>query len=172
MIDTILKIWGRIETALIGIAILSALAVFLGGAAIRVLFPTDSIDWAEEVALYFIIWATALSGSSLVAEGRHIHTEVFVGMLRPKLRHALGWAMTALSTAFCITIMIYGWQAYEFAGMLDERSASSLRTPQDWTVFLSLPVGMALIVGRVGLMIAAGRRPFAGDGDALVPGKH
>ena len=60
--------------------------------------------------------------------------------------------------------VVYGWQAFEFALLLDERSASSLRVEQGWAVFLALPVGMALIIGRVGLMLVAGQRPFAGDG--------
>lgn len=167
MIDRILKIWSRIETVLIGILILAALAVFLGGAGLRVVSPANAVDWAEEVSLYLVIWATMLCGSSLVAEGRHIHTEVFVATLGPHIRQILGWAMTALSTGFCVAVLVYGWQAYQFAGMLDERSASSLRTPQDWAVFLPLPLGMALIVGRVGLMVLAGRRPFAGEAEAM-----
>jgi len=76
MIDRILTIWSRIETALIGLLVLCALATFLGGAAVRVLAPQHAVDWAEEIALYFIIWATALAGSTLAAEGRHINTEI------------------------------------------------------------------------------------------------
>lgn len=163
MIDRILTLWTRIETILIGLSILAALAVFLGGAALRVVAPAHAIDWAEEVSLYFIIWATILSGSSLVAEGRHIYTEVFLAALSPTARTILGWGMTTLSVGFVIAMMVYGWQAYEFALLLDERSASSLRMPQGYTVFLALPVGMALIIGRVGLMLLNGQRPFGGD---------
>lgn len=164
MINRILVLWTRLEAVLIGLLLLAALVVFLGGAVLRTLAPLHSVDWAEEVALYGIIWATALAGSSLVAEGRHINTEVFLSMLPPALRIAIGWAMTVLSVGFCVAMMVYGWQAFEFALLLDERSASSLRVEQGWAVFLALPVGMALIIGRVGLMLAAGQRPFAGDG--------
>jgi TRAP-type C4-dicarboxylate transport system permease small subunit len=164
MINRILAAWTRIEAVLIGLLLLAALVVFLGGAALRTLAPLHSVDWAEEVALYGIIWATALAGASLVAEGRHINTEVFLSMLPPSLRVVIGWAMTVLSVGFCVAMMVYGWQAFEFALLLDERSASSLRVEQGWAVFLALPVGMALIIGRVGLMLVAGQRPFAGDG--------
>lgn len=160
MISRILHIWSRIETILIGFSILAALAVFLGGAIIRVVAPAHAVDWAEEVSLYFIIWATVLCGSSLVAEGRHIRTEVFLSTLSPSSRNAIGWGMTVLSTAFIFAMMIYGWQAFEFALLLDERSASSLRTQQGYAVFLALPVGMALILGRIGLMLIQGERPF------------
>lgn len=163
MIKRILSIWTRFEAVLIGLLLLAALVVFLGGAALRTLAPLHSVDWAEEVALYGIIWATALAGSSLVAEGRHINTEVFLTFFPSPIRTAIGWCMTALSVAFCIAMMYFGWQAFEFALLIDERSASSLRVEQGWAVFLALPVGMALIVGRVGLMLAAGERPFGGE---------
>ncbi|MGH1368034.1 MAG: TRAP transporter small permease [Maritimibacter sp.] len=163
MIEKILHIWTRIESVLIGIAILGALAVFLGGALIRAFLPAYAIDWAEEIALYGIIWATVLAGSSLVSEGRHIHTEVFLSALSRRLRNVLGWCVTALSAGFCAAMKVYGWQAFEFALMLDERSASTLRVEQGYAVFLALPVGMALILGRVGLMILAGQRPFGSD---------
>lgn len=169
MIQGILRIWTRIEAVLIGLLLLVALFVFLGGAALRTLAPLHSVDWAEEVALYAIIWATALAGSSLVAEGRHINTEVFVALLPGSIRHLVGWSMTALSVAFCAAMMHFGWQAFEFALLLDERSASSLRVQQGWAVFLALPVGMALIVGRVGLMLAAGERPFGGEAPSHAP---
>ena len=169
MIPQILRVWTRIETVLIGLSIMAALAVFLGGALVRVVAPAHAIDWAEEVALYFIIWATVLSGSSLVAEGRHIRTEVFVAQLAPGLRRGLGWAMMALSVGFVAAMMLYGWQAYGFALLLDERSASSLRAPQGYLVFLALPVGMALILGRVGLMLLDGQRPFIGTTEHKLP---
>ena len=162
MIIKILTIWTRVEAVLIGLCIIAALLVFLGGAAVRAFAPAYSVDWAEEVALYGIIWATVLAGSSLVAEGRHLHTEVFLARFSPRTRAVIGWAMTGVATAFCAAMMVYGWRAYSFALLLDERSASSLRVPQAYAVFLALPVGMALILGRVALMILSGQRPFSG----------
>lgn len=165
MIARILHIWSRVETVLIGFTIIAALTVFLGGAALRHLSPAHSVDWAEEVALYFIIWSTVLCGSSLVAEGRHISTEVFLSMFGPRARDLLGWGITALSVGFIFAMLVFGWQAFNFALLLDERSASTLRTPQGYAVFLALPVGMALILGRIGLMLLGGHRPFNADGN-------
>lgn len=163
MLSTILRVWTRIETILIGVMILAALFVFLGGAAVRAFAPAHSVDWAEEISLYFIVWATVLAGSSLVAEGRHIFTEVFVVTLPPRVQAAIGWGVTALTVGFCAAMAIYGWQAYEFALLLDERSASTLRVQQAYAVFLALPVGMGLILGRVTLMLMMGQRPFGAD---------
>ena len=155
--ERILAVWSRIETVLIGILVLLSLATFLGGAALRTLAPSYAVDWAEEVSLYFVIWATVLSGSVLAAEGRHINTEIVTGLLPPGARRAVGIATAALTLGFCVAMAVFGWQAFEFALLLDERSGSSLRTPQAWTVFLALPVGMGLIVLRIALLAASGR---------------
>ena len=157
MIDRILTIWSRIETALIGLLVLCALATFMGGAAVRVLAPQHAVDWAEEVALYFIIWATALAGSTLAAEGRHINTEIAVAGLRPGARHAVTLVTGTLTLAFCSAIAWYGWEAFQFSLMLDDRSGSSLRVPQAWALFLALPVGMGLLVLRIVLLALTGR---------------
>jgi TRAP-type C4-dicarboxylate transport system permease small subunit len=170
MIDRILTFWSRIETALIGVLVLISLAVFLGGAAVRALAPQHAVDWAEEVSTYFIIWATVISGSVLAAEGRHISTEIVTGALPPGPRRAIAVAMLLLTLGFCLAMTVYGWQAFRFTQMLDERSGSSLRTPQSWAVFLALPVGMALIVLRLCLLALVGRGATSPD-DSPRPGR-
>jgi len=157
MLDRILTIWSRIETALIGLLVLCALLTFLGGAAIRVLAPQHAVDWAEEVALYFIIWATALAGSVLAGEGRHINTEIVVSGLADRPRRAIGLVVGLVTLGFCAAITWFGWEGYAFSAMLDDRSASSLRMPQSWTLFLALPVGMGLLVIRIVLLAIQGR---------------
>lgn len=164
VIGTILRYWRGVESALIGALIFAALAVFLGGGLLRILAPLHAIDWADEVALYCIVWATMLAGGALVAEKRHISTEIFVSLLPAPVARAVGWAMTALTLAFCVAMTVYGWQAYEFAILLDERSGSTLRTQKAYALFLALPLGMALIVLRIGLMLVQGERPFADTG--------
>lgn len=167
MIDRIMRVWTWVETVAIGCLILAALAIFLGGAVVRAVAPLYAVDWAEEIALYCIIWATVLSGSSLVAEGRHIRTEIVLVAMPPRLRRATGWFVVAATTAFAAAMAVFGWQAMDFALLLDERSASTLRTPQAWAVFLALPVGMILILGRVALMLIQGDRPFDDDPDTV-----
>ncbi|MCK5748275.1 MAG: TRAP transporter small permease subunit, partial [Oricola sp.] len=68
-------------------------------------------------------------------------------------RRVLPVLMILLTLGFCVVMMVYGWRAFEFALLLDERSASTLRVPQAYAVFLALPVGMALIIGRILLLM-------------------
>lgn len=163
LIGRILKVWTALETVAIGCMIFAALAVFLWGAAVRALAPARAVDWAEEVALYFIIWATMLSGSVLAAEGRHINTEVFTSGLPAGVQRWLRRGLTLVMLGFCAAMLHFGLQAYHFAILLDERSGSSLRTPQSWAVFLALPVGMGLIIGRMVLLILAGQDALGGE---------
>lgn len=160
MIDRILHVWSRVETLLIGILLIIALVVFLGGGLLRVVAPAHAVDWATEVAIYFIIWATVLAGAAIVQDHRHLSTEVFVSVLPPRIRYWLGWMISILSILFIAVMLVYGWQAYEFSTMLDERSGSSLRAPQGLAVFLPLPIGMALILLRCALMLLRGQQPF------------
>lgn len=157
MLDRILTIWSRIETVLIGILVLCALGTFMGGAAIRVIAPRHAVDWADEVALYFIVWATVIAGSTLAAEGRHINTEILIGTLPARWRRAAVLFTGALTLGFCLVMVWYGWQGFAFSRMLDDRSASSLRTPQALFLFLALPVGMGLMAVRIVLLALAGR---------------
>ena len=157
MLDRILHIWSRVETVIIGIFVLAALFTFLGGAALRVMAPALSVDWADEVALYFIIWGTLLAGSVLAAEGRHINTEIVVNLLPARGRRLVGIGVGAVTLGFCLVVTWYGWEAYEFSRMLDDRSGSSLRTPQSWALFLALPVGMGLLCLRIVLLALQGR---------------
>lgn len=163
MINRILTVWSRIETVIIGLLLIGALVIFLGGAALRTFAPTIAIDWAGEISLYCIVWASVLSGSVLVYERRHITTEIFVSLLPGRVQRILGLAMLLLTLVFCAVIAWYGIKAVDFALFLDERSASTLRVPQAWALFLALPVGMGLIVLRLILMLIDGTRSLHGD---------
>ena len=164
MLERILSIWSRIETIVIGLLVLAALATFMGGAVLRHASPRNSVDWADEVALYFIVWASVLAGSVLAAERRHINTEILLGGLSDRARRALGLAVGLLTLGFCAAMAWYGWKAYLFSDMLDDRSGSSLRTPQSWALFLALPVGMALMVLKMLMLALAGRGLTASTG--------
>jgi TRAP-type C4-dicarboxylate transport system permease small subunit len=157
MIDRVLAVWSRIETAVIGLLVLAALFTFLGGAALRVFAPRYAIDWADEVALYFIIWGTLIAGSVLAAEQRHIHTEILVAQFPPPLRRLAALSTGGLTLGFCAVMAWFGWEAFAFSLMLDDRSGSSLRTPQAWALFLPLPLGMGLLAAKIVLLALAGR---------------
>jgi TRAP-type C4-dicarboxylate transport system permease small subunit len=168
MIETFMRRWTQVETVLVGILLVVALAVFLWGSVLRYFSPANAIDWAEEVAAYCIVWATVISGSALMHEKRHITADILVRQLPGAAARAIAFAVMLLTLVFCVSMAWYGWQATEFALLLDERSASTLRTPMAYALFLALPVGMALMVVRLLLMLATGTRSISNIEDEVL----
>ena len=165
MIETLMRRWTQVETVLVGILLVVALVVFLGGSALRYFSPANAIDWAEEIAAYCIVWATVISGSALMHEKRHITTDLVASALPGPLARGIAFAMVLLTLGFCVVMAWYGWEATRFAELLDERSASTLRLPMAWMLFLALPVGMVLMVIRLALMIATGTRSISSESE-------
>lgn len=163
MIETFMRRWTQVETVLVGILLVLALVVFLWGSALRYFSPSNAIDWAEEIAAYCIVWATVISGSALMHEKRHITTDLVGTYFPSSVAKVIGFAMVLLTLVFCIVMAWYGWEATQFAEMLDERSASTLRLPMAWMLFLALPVGMVLMTVRLLLMIATGTRSISSE---------
>ena len=155
--------WSAIETRLIGGLVIAALAVYLYGSAVRTLAPSLAIDWAEEVAIYLIVWASMLTGGMLAAEGRHVSAGVAARILSPRAAGRLRIAVESVMLLFCVIVAVLGVQGVLFADMLDERSASTLQVPQAWALYLALPVGMTLIAVRVVLRLVRGGPAGSGE---------
>ena len=153
------RVWQRIEIAVIGALVVSALAVFLFGSFARSFAPSLAIDWSEEVAIYLVVWATLLSGGTLTANRAHVSAEFLVHWLSPGARRTLAIAIEVLMLAFCLLMTWLGIEGVLFAHMLDERSASTLQAPQAWVLYLALPAGMLLIVVRLALLLLLERPP-------------
>ena len=154
--------WRRIEAFTVGVLIALALGIFLYGSLVRTLAPALAFDWAEEVTIYLIIWATLLSGGTLAAERSHVSAQIVVHLLPERTRAYLQTGIDVLSLAFCVLMLWLGVEGVLFAQMLDERSASTLQAPQAWALYLALPIGMLLIVVRTVLLLL--RRRTRADG--------
>lgn len=136
----------RFEAALIGALVLVAIALYLYGSAARVLAPAYSLDWAEEVTIYLVVWSTLLCGRRLTAERAHISAQVIDHLVPERIKRALDIAIDLLTFGFCAVMFVLGVQAVSFVHGLDERSATTLQAPQAWVLDLVLPVAMALVV--------------------------
>lgn len=149
--------WRRIEIFAIGTLVVLALGIFLYGSLVRTLAPALALDWAEEVTVYLIIWATLLSGGTLASDRDHVSAQIVLHLLSQRARRHLQVGIDVLTLAFCSLMLWLGIRGVMFAQMLDERSASTLQTPQAWALYLALPVGMLLIVVRVILLLLRNR---------------
>ena len=147
------RTWRRIETGVIGALVMVALGVFLYGSLARSVAPALAIDWSEEVAIYLIVWATLLCGGALTAERAHVSAEILGHLLPARARRSVRVGIDVLMLAFCSLMLWLGIEGVLFAHLLDERSASTLQAPQAWVLYLALPAGMLLIVGRLALAL-------------------
>lgn len=147
------RAWRRIETSVIGILVVAALAIFLYGSLARSFAPSLAIDWSEEVTIYLIVWATLLSGGTLTAERSHVSAQLLLHLLSHGARRGIAIGVELLMLGFCLLMFWLGMQGVLFAHMLDERSASTLQAPQAWMLYLALPAGMLLIVVRLALLL-------------------
>ena len=138
---------------MIGVLIVVAIGVFLYGSLIRTFAPALAFDWGEEVTIYLIVWATLLSGGTLAGDRDHVSAQIVVHLFSERMRHYLQLGVDLLTLGFCGLMLWLGVQGVMFAQMLDERSASTLQAPQSWALYLALPVGMALIVVRIVLLL-------------------
>jgi TRAP-type C4-dicarboxylate transport system permease small subunit len=136
----------RFEAALVGVLVLAAIVMYLYGSATRVLAPAYSLDWAEEVTIYLVVWSTLLCGRRLAAERAHISAQVVDHLLPAGVKRVLDLAIDLLTLGFSAIMLWLGTQAVSFVHALDERSATTLQAPQAWVLDLALPVAMALVL--------------------------
>lgn len=147
-VSAMLRIWDRIETALLGTLAIAALLVFMYGMVARYAMPWLAPDWADEVCIYLIVWATFLSGSPLIAESRHVSAELVLHMLSPGQRKVVATGSNILCLGLYLMLTWLGIEVVQFALALDERGESTLQIPQAW-YYASLPVGMGLMALRL-----------------------
>lgn len=148
----VVRWWNRVEQWLVAAIAVAALAVFMYGMLARFLLPQLAPDWAGEVTIFLVIWAVMLSASALAGEHRHVRADLIVRLLPRAPRIAAETFNLLVSIAFCIAMVWSGYLVVDFALLLDERSASTLRIPIVY-YYACLPIAMALMTIRYALRL-------------------
>ena len=148
----VIRWWNRVEQWLVAAIAVAAIVVFMYGMLARFLLPQLAPDWAGEVTIFLVIWAVMLSASALAGEHRHVRADLIVRLLPRTTRIAAETFNLLMSIAFCSAMVWSGYLVVDFALLLDERSASTLRIP---IVYYSacLPIAMALVTLRYALRL-------------------
>ena len=139
-----LRLWNRLELAVVGTLAGIALVLSLYEMAMRYLAPRLAPDWSSELVVYLVIWSAFVAASLLADANRHVRVDLFIRLLPPGMQRGLEIFNSAASLFFCVLLLWFGWQVVDLAQLLDERSSSSMRFPM-WIYYLSLPVGAALM---------------------------
>lgn len=136
--------WTRLEELLVGGLAFAALAVCSYNVFVRYFFPRLTLEAADEVQVYLVIWAVFLALGLVTAADRHVRADLFVAMFPAGFRRRVSMFGELLGLAFALLLLGYGsaitWQTWSFGDV----STTSLRFPL-WIYTAALPAGALLM---------------------------
>src|SRR5699024_2027105 len=100
-----LKFLIKIEEYFIGIGILAITVILFLNVVLRYVF-NDSIEWAEEVTRYGIIWITFIGASVCIYKGAHLGIDTLILALEKRGIKALTFIVRILTIVFSIVFLI------------------------------------------------------------------
>lgn len=148
-----MKIWDRLEKAIVGVLGLAALAFALWQVLSRYFFPQRSIGYAEEIIVYLLIWATMIVSSQLVRTDSHVRPDIVRNIAPAAVLRWLEVFNCVAAIVFCAALTWYGFEIVATARLIDERSASDLRFPM-WIYYAALVAGGGLMTIRYAMRLA------------------
>lgn len=129
-----------IESVVVGGVATIALALCSYNVIMRLVAPSLTLDFVEEVQVYMVIWAVFLCLGSLTLMDRHIKSDFFVNMFSLKMQEVIAIAADVLGLIFSIGLVYFGgvvsYQSWDF----NDVSTTMLRMPL-WIYFAALPAG-------------------------------
>jgi TRAP-type C4-dicarboxylate transport system permease small subunit len=139
----------RANRALI-VALLAAMAtIVFANVALR--FLTDrSVLWAEEVSRYAMIWLTFLGAGLVLRHGGHIGIDALQTRF-PRRAPTIRAAIAALLLAF---FAFMTWAGVRYALLAWTQTTPVLQIPVG-IVYLAVPLGFALLIAHLLLMLAS-----------------
>jgi TRAP-type C4-dicarboxylate transport system permease small subunit len=138
------SVWTWIEELLVGGLALAALLVCSYNVFMRYFFPSLTLEAADEVQVYLVIWGVFLALGLVTAADRHVRADLFVAAFAPGFRRWVAVFGELLGLAFALLLVGYGsaitWQTWSYGDV----STTSLRFPL-WIYTAALPVGALLM---------------------------
>jgi len=96
---------------------------------VRYFFPRFTLEAADEVQVYLVIWSVFLALGLVTAADRHVRADLFVAMFTPGFRRWVSIFGELLGLAFALLLLGYGtaitWQTWSYGDV----STTSLRFP-------------------------------------------
>lgn len=125
---------------------LGAMIVIISAQVFRRYVLQNSLDWSEELARYFFIWAVYIGCSFATKEDRHLEVTI--------LRHVKGGAFIkpitiisySLTILFCGCVAVWGTQMVIFLIGTGQKT-QALEVGMFW-IYIAIPLGMGLMCLR------------------------
>jgi TRAP-type transport system small permease protein len=143
--DAALLRWNRM--LIVSLLVAMAVVVF---ANVALRFLTDrSILWAEETSRYAMIWLTFLGAGLVLRHGGHIGIDALQNRL-PRHAAVIRGTIALLLLGFFVFM---AWIGTRYALLTWSQTTPVLQVPVGF-VYLAVPVGFALLIAHLLLMLA------------------
>jgi TRAP-type C4-dicarboxylate transport system permease small subunit len=147
------------QAALMGL--LAAMAIIIFANVVLRYSTSQSIEWAEEVARYMMVWMTFLGAGPVLRYGGHIAVENLQDALPPAMAKALRLLIALMLTGFFIFIIYAG---LTYVGRAQYQMTPTTQVSMAW-VYGAMPVGGLLLLAHWLLVVRdyVLTRSFASD---------
>lgn len=158
--DSFEKALMRVNRAAL-VLLLAAMALIIFANVVLRYTTSQSIEWAEEVARYLMVWLTFLGAGPVLRYGGHIAVENLQDSLPPRAAVALRMCIAALLFAFFVFMVVFGAMYVERA---QYQMTPTTQISMGW-VYAAMPVGGVLLLLHFGLVLRSylRTRSFAAD---------
>jgi TRAP-type C4-dicarboxylate transport system permease small subunit len=158
--DTFEKGLMRLNRAAL-ILLLAAMALVIFANVVLRYTTSASIEWAEEVARYMMVWLTFLGAGPVLRYGGHIAVDNLQDSLPPKAAVALRVLIAATLFAFFGFMVVYGAMYLE---RVQYQMTPTTQVSMAY-VYAAMPVGGVLLMLHLAFIVKAylKSRSFAAD---------
>jgi TRAP-type C4-dicarboxylate transport system permease small subunit len=147
------------QAALMGL--LAGMAIIIFANVVLRYSTSQSIEWAEEVARYMMVWMTFLGAGPVLRYGGHIAVDNLQDALPPAIAKALRLLIALMLSGFFIFIIYAGWT---YVGRAQYQMTPTTQVSMAW-VYGAMPVGGLLLLAHWLLVVRdyVLTRSFASD---------
>ena len=142
-----MKRWDGLEKWIAGIMMIFALCLSFYSVVARYIFHW-SLDWADEISVYAVVWAVFFGISALIKVDEHVRVDLIINRFSPKRQNILHFYHTLLGLAFICVVAWGGYLLVQKAYQTGVSSESYLKFKM-YIPYLIMPLGGLLLVFRM-----------------------
>ena len=125
---------------------LSAMIVIISVQVFRRYVLQSSLDWSEELARYFFIWAVYIGCSFATKEDRHLEVTILRHINKGRWAKQITAIAYILTILFCGCVTVWGTQMVFFLINTGQKT-QALEVRMFW-IYIAIPLGMGLMCLR------------------------
>lgn len=122
---------------------LASMIVIISVQVFRRYVLQNSLDWSEELARYFFIWAVYIGCSFATQEDRHLEVTILRQIKGGRYARTITIIAHALTIIFCGCITVWGTQMVVFLIGTGQKT-QALEISMFW-IYITIPLGMGLM---------------------------